>query len=112
MFSNLNLNEKSFCWLLDIMAKFAEITYYSDIYVKDEVISIIFDKFIVKQSYICQVFQFMRSLVETGPLFKYYSNESQIKLLIDQNLSNTDLENICIQFFNISEILKKERTLT
>ena len=49
MFSNLNLNEKSFCWLLEIMAKFAEITYYSDIYLKDDVISIIFEKFIVKK---------------------------------------------------------------
>ena len=89
MFSNLNLNEKSFCWLLDIMAKFAEITYYSDIYVKDEVISIIFDKFIVKQSYICQVFQFMRSLVETGPLFKYYSTcEKFYKFLNDLDIEN------------------------
>ena len=31
-FSQLNLDEKNFLWLADIMAKFAEITYYSDIY--------------------------------------------------------------------------------
>ena len=56
------------------MAKFAEITYYSDIYLRDDIISIIFEKFIVKKNYMCQVFQFMPSLVETGPLFKYYSS--------------------------------------
>ena len=32
LFSGLNLDEKNFLWLADIMAKFAEISYYSDIY--------------------------------------------------------------------------------
>ena len=32
LFSQLNLDEKNFLWLADIMAKFAEISYYSDMY--------------------------------------------------------------------------------
>jgi hypothetical protein len=32
LFSGLNLDEKNFLWLADTMAKFAEISYYSDIY--------------------------------------------------------------------------------
>lgn len=39
--------------------------------------------------------------------FFNYSNESQIKLLIDQNLMYSYIEDICIKFFNISEIYKK-----
>ena len=39
--------------------------------------------------------------------FFNYSNESQIKLLIDQNLMNSYIEDICMKFFNISEIYKK-----
>ena len=31
-FSQFNLDEKNFLWLADIMARFAEISYYSDIY--------------------------------------------------------------------------------
>ena len=72
LFSSLNLNNKAFCWFLDIMAKFAEISYYSDIYLDEKIINIIFEKFVVKKNFICEVFQFMRSLIESGPLFKYY----------------------------------------
>ena len=106
MFSNLNLNEKSFFWLLDIMAKFAEITYYSDIYLKDDIISIIFEKFIVKKNYMCQVFQFMRSLVETGPLFKYYSAcEKFFKFLNDLDIDkNQFLTNVHFLFI-VKELL-------
>ena len=38
--------------------------------------------------------------------FFNYSNESQIKLLIEQNLMYSYIEDICIKFFNISEIYK------
>ena len=72
LFSNLNLNNKNFCWFLDIMAKFAEISYYSDVFLDAKIINVIFEKFIVKKNFICEVFQFMRSLLEVGPLFKYY----------------------------------------
>ena len=106
MFSNLNLNEKLFNWLLDIMAKFAEITYYSDIYLKEDVISIIFEKFIGKKDYICQVYQFMRSLVETGPLFKYYSAcEKFYKFLNDFDIEkNQFLTNVHFLFI-VKELL-------
>lgn len=72
-FSNFELNGKNFTWFLDIMAKFAEISYYSDIYLKEDVMNIIFQKFTVRNNYICEVFQFMRSLLEGEQLFKYYS---------------------------------------
>ena len=73
-FSNFDLNGKNFIWFLDIIAKFAEISYYSDIYLKEEIINIIFEKFVVKTNYICEIFQFMRSLLEVDSLFKYYSS--------------------------------------
>ena len=73
-FSNFDLNGKNFIWFLDIIAKFAEISYYSDIYLKEEIINIIFEKFVVKTIYICEIFQFMRSLLEVDSLFKYYSS--------------------------------------
>ena len=70
-FSNFNLEYKIFTWLLDTMAKFAEISYYNDIYLREEMINIIFEKFIVRKNYIEDVFQFMRSLLEGG-LFKFF----------------------------------------
>jgi hypothetical protein len=72
-FSKLNLDEKNFCWLLDIMAKLAEISYYSDIFLKEQIINIIFENFIHKKNFISEVFQFMRSLLEVEQLFRYYS---------------------------------------
>ena len=72
-FSNFELTGKNFTWFLDILAKFAEISYYSDIYLKEDVINIIFQKFTIKFNYICEVFQFMRSLLEGEQLFKCYS---------------------------------------
>jgi hypothetical protein len=73
-FSSFSLDNKNFCWFLDIMAKFAEVSYYSDIYLKEDIIHIIFDKFIAKKNMICEIFQFMRSLLETEPLFKFFSS--------------------------------------
>ena len=73
IFSQLNLDEKNFLWLADIMAKFAEISYYSDLYLKEETMNIIFGKFMLKNKYISDIFQFLRSLLEVEPLFKYYS---------------------------------------
>ena len=73
LFSQLNLDEKNFLWLADIMAKFAEISYYSDMYLKEEIINIIFGKFMLKEKYISDIFQFLRSLLEVEPLFKYFS---------------------------------------
>ena len=72
LFSNFTINNKIFCWFLDIMGKFAEIAYYSDIYLDEKIINIIFNKFVVNRNFICEVFQFMRSLLEVRTLFKYY----------------------------------------
>ena len=73
LFSGFNLDEKNFLWLADIMAKFAEIPYYSDIYIKEEIKDLIFNKFMLKEKYICDIFQFLRSLLEVKPLFEEFS---------------------------------------
>ena len=82
-FSSFSLNNKIFCWFLDIMAKFAEIPYYSDVYLKEDIINIIFEKFIAKKNMICEVFQFMRSLLETDPLFKFFSSYEKFYLAMN-----------------------------
>ena len=74
IFSYLNLDEKNFCWLLDLMAKFADINYYSDIFLKEDIINLFFGKFFVRKDFIAEAFQFMRSLVENKPLFDYFSS--------------------------------------
>ena len=87
-FSSFSLNNKIFCWFLDIMAKFAEIPYYSDVYLKEDIINIIFEKFIAKKNMICEVFQFMRSLLETDPLFKFFSSYEKFYL----SMNSLDVE--------------------
>ena len=87
-FSSFSLNNKNFSWFLDIMAKFAEIPYYSDVYLKEDIINIIFEKFIAKKNMICEVFQFMRSLLETDPLFKFFSSYEKFYL----SMNSLDVE--------------------
>ena len=107
-FSNFNLNGKNFTWFLDIMAKFAEISYYSDIYLKEDIINIIFEKFIVKKNFICEVFQFMRSLLEVEPLFNYYSScEKFYKAINTLDVEkNPPLTNVHYLFI-VQELLSK-----
>ena len=107
-FSQFNLEGKNFCWFLDVMGKFADILYYSDIFLKEEIIKIIFDKFIIKQNFICEVFQFMRSLLENNQLFIYFCAcqkfyEALNNLDIDKNPYLT-----CVHYmFIIKELMDK-----
>ena len=107
-FSKFNLDGKNFCWFLDLMAKFAEISYYNDIFLKNDIISMIFDKFVVKKNFICEVFQFMRSFLENGQLFLYFSACEKFY----QALNNLDIDKnpyfACVHFmFMVSELLSK-----
>ena len=105
-FSQLNLDEKNFVWLADIMAKFAEISYYSDIYLKEEIKNIIFGKFMLKEKYICDVFQFLRSLLEVEPLFKYYSKCDEFyKALSSINIEKNPYYTLVHFLFMIQDLL-------
>ena len=107
LFSGLNLDEKNFLWLADIMAKFAEISYYSDIYLKEEIMNIIFGKFMLKDKYICDVFQFLRSLLEVEPLFSFYSKcDKFYQALNSLNIDKSQLFT-CVHFlFMIQNLLE------
>ena len=107
LFSGLNLDEKNFLWLADIMAKFAEISYYSDIYLKEETMTIIFGKFMLKEKYISDVFQFLRSLLEVEPLFTFYSKcDKFYEALNSLNLDKSQLYT-CVHFlFMIQNLLE------
>ena len=107
LFSGLNLDEKNFLWLADIMAKFAEISYYSDIYLKEEIMNIIFGKFMLKDKYICDVFQFLRSLLEVEPLFSFYSKcDKFYQALSNLNIDKSQLFT-CVHFlFMIQNLLE------
>ena len=107
LFSGLNLDEKNFLWLADIMAKFAEISYYSDIYLKEEIMNIIFGKFMLKDKYICDVFQFLRSLLEVEPLFTFYSKcDKFYQSLNSLNIDKSQLYT-CVHFlFMIQNLLE------
>ena len=107
-FSQLNLDEKNFLWLADIMARFAEISYYSDIYLKEEIMNIIFGKFMLKEKYICDVFQFLRSLLEVEPLFKYYSKYDEFyKALNSINIDKNPYHTSVHFLFMIQDLLEK-----
>ena len=107
LFSGLNLDEKNFLWLADIMAKFAEISYYSDIYLKEETMTIIFGKFMLKEKYISDVFQFLRSLLEVEPLFTFYSKcDKFYEALNGLNIDKSQLYT-CVHFlFMIQNLLE------
>ena len=107
LFSGLNLDEKNFLWLADIMAKFAEISYYSDIYLKEETMTIIFGKFMLKEKYISDVFQFLRSLLEVEPLFTFYSKcDKFYEALNSLNINKSQLYT-CVHFlFMIQNLLE------
>ena len=107
LFSGLNLDEKNFLWLADIMAKFAEISYYSDIYLKEETMTIIFGKFMLKEKYITDVFQFLRSLLEVEPLFTFYSKcDKFYEALNSLNIDKSQLYT-CVHFlFMIQNLLE------
>ena len=107
LFSGLNLDEKNFLWLADIMAKFAEISYYSDIYLKEETMTIIFGKFMLKEKYISDVFQFLRSLLEVEPLFTFYSKcDKFYEALNSLNIDKSQLYT-CVHFlFMIQNLLE------
>ena len=107
LFSGLNLDEKNFLWLADIMAKFAEISYYSDIYLKEETMTIIFGKFMLKEKYISDVFQFLRSLLEVEPLFTFYSKcDKFYEALNSINIDKSQLYT-CVHFlFMIQNLLE------
>ena len=107
LFSGLNLDEKNFLWLADIMAKFAEISYYSDIYLKEETMTIIFGKFMLKEKYISDVFQFLRSLLEVEPLFTFYSKcDKFYEALNCLNIDKSQLYT-CVHFlFMIQNLLE------
>ena len=107
LFSGLNLDEKNFLWLADTMAKFAEISYYSDIYLKEEIMNIIFGKFMLKDKYICDVFQFLRSLLEVEPLFTFYSKcDKFYQSLNSLNIDKSQLYT-CVHFlFMIQNLLE------
>ena len=107
LFSGLNLDEKNFLWLADIMAKFAEISYYSDIYLKEETMTIIFEKFMLKEKYISDVFQFLRSLLEVEPLFTFYSKcDKFYEALNSLNIDKSQLYT-CVHFlFMIQNLLE------
>lgn len=108
IFSNLNLNERSFLWLLDNMAKFAEISYYSDIFLRNDIINIIFEKFIVKKNNICEVFQFMRSLVESRTLFDFYcACDKFYKALNDLDVDKNPFLTSVHFMFIVKELLDK-----
>ena len=107
LFSGLNLDEKNLLWFADIMAKFAEITYYSDIYLKEETMNIIFGKFMLKEKYYSDIFQFLRSLLEVEPLFKYYSKcDKFYEALNCLNIDKSQLYT-CIHFlFMVQNLLE------
>ena len=107
LFSGLHLDEKNFLWLADIMAKFAEISYYSDIYLKEETMTIIFGKFMLKEKYISDVFQFLRSLLEVEPLFTFYSKcDKFYEALNSLNIDKSQLYT-CVHFlFMIQNLLE------
>ena len=108
MFSNLNLNEKNFCWLLDLMAKFADISYYSDIFLKEDIINVIFEKFIIRKDFMTEIFQFMRSLVETKPLFDYFSAYDKFYKAINELDVDKSPFLSCVHFlFIVKELLEK-----
>ena len=107
LFSQLNLDEKNFLWLADIMAKFAEISYYSDMYLKEEIINIIFGKFMLKEKYISDIFQFLRSLLEVEPLFKYFSKcDKFYKALNSLNIDKNPYYTIVHFLFMIQNLLE------
>ena len=107
-FSQFNLDEKNFLWLADIMARFAEISYYSDIYFKEEIKNIIFGKFMLKEKYIGDVFQFLRSLLEVEPLFKYYSkNDEFYKALNSIDIGKNPYYTSVHFLFMIQNLLEK-----
>ena len=106
-FSQLNLDEKNFLWLADIMAKFAEITYYSDIYLKEEIMNIIFEKLLIKEKYISDIFQFLRSLLEVEPLFKFYSKcDKFYKALNSINIDKSPYYTLVHFLFMIQNLLE------
>lgn len=106
-FSQLNLDEKNFLWLADIMAKFAEITYYSDIYLKEEIMNIIFGKLLIKEKYISDIFQFLRSLLEVEPLFKFYSKcDKFYKALNSINIDKNPYYTLVHFLFMIQNLLE------
>ena len=107
-FASLNLDKKNFGWFLDIMAKCAEISYYSDIYLKEDIINIIFDKFMMKKNFVCEVFQFMRSLLEVDSLFNYYCASEKFY----NGINNLDVEKdnfyTCVHYlFIVQQLLEK-----
>lgn len=107
-FSNLNLSEKNFLWLLDIIVKFEEIRYYSDIYLKTDIKNNIFEKFISRKSNICEIFHFMRSLVETASLFNFYSSCDQFyKCLKDLDIDKSPFLSSIHYMFVIKELLDR-----
>ena len=106
-FSGLNLDEKNFLWLADIMAKFAEISYYSDIYLKEEIMDLIFKKFMLKEKYISEVFQFLRSLLEVEPLFNFYSKcDKFYKALNTLNIDKNPYYTVVHFLFMIQNLLE------
>ena len=107
IFSQLNLDEKNFLWLADIMAKFAEISYYSDLYLKEEIKNIIFNTFMLKDKYISDIFQFLRSLLEIEPLFKYFSKYDQFyKALNSINIDKNPYYTLVHFLFMIQNLLE------
>ena len=111
-FSSFSLNDKNFGWFLDIMAKFAEVPYYSDIYLKEDIIHIIFDKFIPKKNKICEIFQFMRSLLETEPLFKFFSSYEKFYVTMNSldEEKSPSLANVHYLFM-VKQLLEKGEAL-
>ena len=108
MFAYINLDEKNFRWLLDLMAKFADISYYSDIFLREDIIDAIFGKFIVRKDFITEVFQFMRSLVETKPLFDYFSTYDKFYKAINELDVDKSPFLACVHYmFIVKELLAK-----
>ena len=106
-FSYLNLDEKNFLWLTDIMAKFAEISYFSDIYLKEDIINIIFGKFMLEVKCISDIFQFLRSLLEVEPLFKFYCiNNKLYEALNNLNIQKNPYYSIVHFLFMIQNLLE------
>lgn len=110
--SKFKLDDKNYNWLLDTLSRLAEISYYSQLFLKDEMKKIIFEKlYLSGGSNSIDYVQFLRSLLEVDDLFSNYS--------IDNNfydiLNNIDIENcplpLAIQFGFIAHSLVEKMSI-
>lgn len=97
-FSNLPLNKENFCWFLDILAKFSESSYFCNIFLNYDIINIIFKKLSLKKENFEDFLQFMRSLLETDELFKFYSLSNEFYEVLKEVDINSD-SNYCLFHF-------------